>query len=132
MKRLLIAGGGISGLCAAWRATSAGAAVEIRLLERDRRLGGKILTEHLDGCILEAAADGFLSRKRAGIALCEELGIAGRLQAQVPRKSRSFVAICTRAPPALTRSATSTKHRSAAGFAGRLASASSQPMPRPR
>ena len=91
MRRLLIAGGGISGLCAAWRARSTGAAVEITLLERDRRLGGKILTERLDGWILEGAADGFLSRKPSGIALCNELGIAGRLQGQVPRKSRSFV-----------------------------------------
>ena len=77
MKRLLIAGGGISGLCAAWRARSTGAPVEITLLERDRRLGGKILTERRDGCVLEAAADGFLSRKPPGSRCARSWGLPG-------------------------------------------------------
>ena len=91
MKRLLVIGGGITGLSAAWRARSLSEPVEVTLLEKERRLGGKILTEHRDGFVLEAGADGFLSRKPAGMGLCEELGITGLLRGQVSRKGRSFV-----------------------------------------
>lgn len=91
MKRLLVIGGGISGLAAAWRARSLSKTVEITLLEKEDRLGGKILTESRDGFLLEAGADGFLSRKRGGIDLCNELGISSLLRGQVKRNVRSFV-----------------------------------------
>ncbi len=90
-KRLLVIGGGIAGLSAAWRARSLSKTVDITLLEKESRLGGKILTERRDGYILEAGADGFLSRKPAGIELCTELGVAGQLRGQVLRRNRSFV-----------------------------------------
>ena len=47
------------------------------LLERDDRLGGKILTESFDGFVVEAAADSFLARKPwarvGGIGLSDRL-----------------------------------------------------------
>ena len=92
MKSLLVIGGGITGLSAAWRARALSKTVEITLVEKERRLGGKVLTELRDGFVLEAGADGFLSRKSAGIDFCEELGISGLLREQVRRTSRSFVA----------------------------------------
>ena len=91
MSRLLIIGGGIAGLAAAWRARSLSENGEVTVLEKDARLGGKILTERRDGFVLDAGADGFLSRKPAGVGLCEELGITELLRGQVPRTNRSFV-----------------------------------------
>ncbi len=91
MSRLLVIGGGIAGLSAARRARSLSEEVEVTVLEREARLGGKILTEHQGGFVLDAGADGFLSRKPAGVGLCEELGITAMLRGQVPRTSRSFV-----------------------------------------
>jgi oxygen-dependent protoporphyrinogen oxidase len=65
--------------------------VEITLIEKDRTLGGKIQTDLRDGLALEAGADGFLSRKPAGLELCQELGIMDLLRGQIPRVRRSFV-----------------------------------------
>jgi oxygen-dependent protoporphyrinogen oxidase len=72
-KSIVVVGGGIAGLAAAHRLTGAGAAVT--LLERDGRLGGKILTERRDGFVVEAGPDAFLASKPHGRALCEELGL---------------------------------------------------------
>lgn len=91
MKRLLVVGGGITGLAAAWRARSLSSSAEVTLLEKESRLGGKILTEQRDGFLLEAGADGFLTRKPAGIGLCREMGVSNLLRGHVERKTRSFV-----------------------------------------
>ncbi len=61
------------------------------LLERDDRLGGKILTESFDGFIVEAAADSFLARKPWARALAEELGLADELVGSEPGWPRAFV-----------------------------------------
>ncbi len=68
MKRVVIIGGGITGLGAAFkvaRAASEGHDVEFTLLERDGRLGGKILTEHVDGFVVDGGSDCFLTEKPA-------------------------------------------------------------------
>ncbi len=91
MKRLVIIGGGISGLAAAWAARRATSEVAITLLERDARPGGKIRTDSVDGFLLEQGPDSFLSRKLAGVRLAKELGIDGRLLARTPRSVPAFV-----------------------------------------
>jgi oxygen-dependent protoporphyrinogen oxidase len=76
---VVVVGGGISGLAAAYRlqqACRAGHAVlDITLIEADDRLGGKILTEHHDGLTIEAGPDSFLSSKPAALELCRALGL---------------------------------------------------------
>jgi protoporphyrinogen/coproporphyrinogen III oxidase len=78
-ERVLIAGGGITGLTAAYRlrqrAAAAGADAEILLVEREERLGGQIWTERTDGLVIEAAPDSFLARKPWFGDLCRELGL---------------------------------------------------------
>jgi oxygen-dependent protoporphyrinogen oxidase len=78
--RVVVAGGGITGLAAAHRlheGTMFGdlARVDVRVLEAGSRPGGQIRTERIDGLVLEAGADGMVAQKRAGIALCERLGL---------------------------------------------------------
>ena len=49
MKRIIIVGGGVAGLGAAYkvrRAADAGHDVEFVLVEKDDRLGGKLFTRH--------------------------------------------------------------------------------------
>lgn len=88
--RLVVVGGGIAGLAAARRLTQLLPEAEIVLIEREQRLGGKILTERTtDGFVIEGGADSFLSRKERGVGLCEELGIA--LVGRRPEHARSFV-----------------------------------------
>jgi oxygen-dependent protoporphyrinogen oxidase len=71
--RAVVIGGGVTGLTAALRLLAGGA--DVIVLERDARLGGKILTERRDGFLLEGGPDAFLAAKPAGRQLCEELGV---------------------------------------------------------
>ena len=93
MKRVVIVGGGIAGLSAAWslsRETSRG--LEVTLLEREERLGGKLRTDTVDGFVLEHGPDSFLTTRSEALELCEQLGIDGRLQPRLPRPVPSYIA----------------------------------------
>jgi oxygen-dependent protoporphyrinogen oxidase len=61
------------------------------LVERGATPGGKLRTEHVDGFVIEAAADSFLSRKARGFGLVEELGLRDRLIGRRPEHHRTFV-----------------------------------------
>ena len=93
--RIAIVGGGISGLSAAWfleqQAAMNQRPLQIDLYESGERLGGKIRTEQRAGLVLEAGAESFLSRKRAGVALCRALGIADQLRGTRPEHKKTFV-----------------------------------------
>jgi len=75
MSRVVIIGGGISGLSTAYYLAKAGVASTI--LESRPRLGGVIQTEHVDGCTIEAGPDSFISVKPAAMELIGELGLTG-------------------------------------------------------
>ena len=89
--RVAVIGGGIAGLAAARRLESVAPDIEVLLVERDDALGGKLRTEHVDGFVIEAAADSFLSRKERGVGLVEELGLGAELIARRPENHRTFV-----------------------------------------
>lgn len=80
-----IVGGGIAGLAAAYELQRRGATFV--LLERRTRPGGVILTERIDGFTVDAGPDSLLAQKPAGIALCRELGLAGRLIPMCPPRT---------------------------------------------
>jgi len=84
MNDVLIIGGGISGLAAAYRLHKAAPERTFTLLEREERLGGKLLTDQVNGLVVEQAPDSFLTRKPHGVGLCEELGIADQLYGRRP------------------------------------------------
>lgn len=88
---IVVVGGGIAGLAAAHRLTCLAPDTPITLVERDDRLGGKILTERVDGFTIEAGPDSFLSAKPRGVGLCHELGLVDRLQGTTPRRHRAYV-----------------------------------------
>ena len=82
MTRIAILGGGISGLSAAYELEQqkrAGANVEYVLYEASSRLGGVLQTEHVDGCVVEAGPDSFVSEKPWAADLCRELGLGDQL-----------------------------------------------------
>jgi len=91
VTRIAVVGGGIAGLAAARGLEALVPGVKVALVEREPRLGGKILTERVGGFVIEGAADCFLSRKERGVGLCEELGIAVELIGRRPENARSFV-----------------------------------------
>jgi oxygen-dependent protoporphyrinogen oxidase len=88
---IVVVGGGIAGLAAARRLELVAPEAAVVLVERDEVLGGKLRTERVDGFVIEAAPDSFLSRKERGIGLVEELGIAGELIARRPEHHRTYV-----------------------------------------
>jgi oxygen-dependent protoporphyrinogen oxidase len=73
----VVVGAGISGLTAAYDLVRRGQAV--RLLERDARPGGLILTERIDQYVIDAGPDSLLALKPAALELCAELGLGDRL-----------------------------------------------------
>jgi protoporphyrinogen/coproporphyrinogen III oxidase len=82
MKRIAIVGGGISGLAAAFALETqrlAGVALEYVLYESGSRLGGVLITEHVDGCLLEGGPDSFLTEKPWAGDLCREVGLGDQL-----------------------------------------------------
>lgn len=79
-RRLVVVGGGITGLAAANRAVEqAGTDVEVVLLEAGARLGGVIATEHRGPFVLEGGPDSFISEKPEAIALCRRIGLEDQL-----------------------------------------------------
>lgn len=89
--RVLIVGGGITGLTLAHTLRRQTAAPTVTLVEAAPRFGGKIATERLDGFVLEAGPDSFVTRKRAALELAEELGIAAQLRPTNPRHRKVYV-----------------------------------------
>ena len=77
MIDVVVVGGGISGLAAAWELQRRG--LSVRVLEAAPRAGGVIATERFDGWVIDGGPDSLLVQKPAAVALCRELGIADRL-----------------------------------------------------
>lgn len=72
-QRVIIVGGGISGLSAAYYLSKAG--IPSTIVERRPRLGGVIQTEYTNGCTLEAGPDSYLGIKPAAGELIREVGL---------------------------------------------------------
>lgn len=89
--KVVVVGGGIAGLAAVRRLEALVPNAELTLVERDTVLGGKLRTEHVDGFVIEEAADSFLARKERGVGLAEELGLDDALIARRPEHHRTYV-----------------------------------------
>ncbi len=74
--RIVVVGGGIAGLAAAYDAAVAGA--EVTVFDADR-IGGKLQTAPFLGVAVDESADAFLARVPAGVGLCRDLGIEQEL-----------------------------------------------------
>lgn len=82
MTRVAIVGGGISGLTTAFyleQERRRGAPVAFTVFEAAERFGGVIRTERIDGCIVEAGPDSFLSTKPWARELCDDLRLSSQL-----------------------------------------------------
>jgi oxygen-dependent protoporphyrinogen oxidase len=81
--RIVIVGGGITGLsaaaAAAARAREVGRPISITLLESSGRLGGNIVTDRVDGFVIDAGPDSWVASKPQATALAKELGLGGAI-----------------------------------------------------
>jgi protoporphyrinogen/coproporphyrinogen III oxidase len=74
---IVIAGGGIAGLSAAYQLAKAG--VPSTIVEPRARLGGVIRTEHVQGCVIEAGPDSFLAAKPWALELIRDVGLGDQV-----------------------------------------------------
>ncbi len=79
MTRVVIVGGGISGLATAFRLQQRCPAAEITILEQRDRVGGNAWTERRDGFQVETGPNGFLDNKPTTTQLCADLGLTDSL-----------------------------------------------------
>jgi protoporphyrinogen/coproporphyrinogen III oxidase len=95
MKRVVIIGGGITGLAAAHRilerSRELGKQVNLTLLEASPRIGGIVQTRPREGFLLERGPDSFLSEKPATLELARRLGLESRLIETNQKHRRSFI-----------------------------------------
>ncbi|WP_419933138.1 protoporphyrinogen oxidase [Candidatus Poriferisodalis sp.] len=78
-QRVVVVGGGISGLTAAYRLLhppDGAQAPRVVLVDSAERLGGKILTTPFEGRPVDEGADAYLLRVPWATELCDELGIS--------------------------------------------------------
>lgn len=90
-RDIAVVGGGIAGLAAAHRVRERDPACRVTLLEASDRLGGSIATERVQGFLIEAGADSFLTEKPWAMELARRLGLQDRLIRTRDAERRTFV-----------------------------------------
>lgn len=88
-RRVVVVGAGISGLACAHRLHRLRPDLDLTVLEGSSRTGGKIHTTPFAGRLVDEAADAFLARVPAAVALARELGLED--QFVTPAVRRAFV-----------------------------------------
>ena len=83
---VVIVGGGIAGLSAAWEITGAKAGPDdstprVEVIEAENLVGGVMRTTQFAGRTIDLGADGFLVRRPEAVELIEELGRSDELEA---------------------------------------------------
>jgi oxygen-dependent protoporphyrinogen oxidase len=99
MKHILVVGGGIAGLSAAYytvkKSVEQNLPVHLTLIEADDHWGGKITTHRASfgggQFIIEGGPDTFLATKPYATALCKELALGERLHGTNPRQRSTYV-----------------------------------------
>jgi oxygen-dependent protoporphyrinogen oxidase len=95
MKRVIVVGGGISGLATAWllrdKARKAGVELDLTLLEKEERLGGKIWSIKADGYTCEWGPNGFLDSKPQTLELCSAIGVDANLHRSNDNARKRFI-----------------------------------------
>ena len=86
--RIAVVGGGVTGLAAAYELRDD---ADVTIFEASDRLGGKVITESLDGIQIEGGPDSLLARDEEPIRLFEELGLAGDIVE--PRNFGAWIAL---------------------------------------
>ncbi len=94
MKRIAIIGGGISGLSAAYTIDEkrrSGTPEENDMFESSPRLGGVLVTDRVDGCLVEAGPDSFLTEKPWAADLCGKIGLGDQLIGSNDSERKTYI-----------------------------------------
>lgn len=95
MKRVVVIGGGISGLATAYSIREHQAReegdFEVVVVEGRDRVGGNIRTEKTDGFIIEGGPDCFISEKPWAMELCRRIGLEERFLTTNEKFRKTYV-----------------------------------------
>lgn len=95
MKHIVVVGGGIAGLSAAYqlqkKALEANYPLRLTVLEAGSYWGGKIITDRVDGFVVEGGPDTFIVTKPWAVQLCKELGLSERLKGTNPHQKNTYI-----------------------------------------
>ncbi len=92
MTNVAIIGGGISGLATAYFLQQyAGDSIRITILESASRPGGRIISAHENGFVVEGGPDSFITYKTEATDLCRSLGLEDRLIGTNSTKHPTYV-----------------------------------------
>ena len=83
---VVVVGGGVSGLAAAWELSGGEtgpneSTPRVEVIEASERFGGSLAKTIFAGRTIDLGADGFLARRPEAVALIKELGLSGELEA---------------------------------------------------
>jgi len=78
-RRVVVIGGGISGLAAAWRLSRRSPTTEVIVLEGSGQVGGKLRVGEVGGLAVDVGAESVLARRPEAVALIVEAGLGGDL-----------------------------------------------------
>jgi oxygen-dependent protoporphyrinogen oxidase len=78
-SRVVVIGGGISGLAAAWRLSRAVPGAEVIVLEGAATVGGKLRLEDVGGLSVDVGAESVLARRPEAVGLIQEIGLGSDL-----------------------------------------------------
>ncbi|MFZ5907872.1 MAG: protoporphyrinogen oxidase [Nitrospirota bacterium] len=88
--KVLIIGGGISGLSLAYFLREQDPAFDITVLESEKKAGGKIWTDRADGFLCEGGVNGFLDNRPRTLGLAEKLSLSPLRSSDNARKRFIF------------------------------------------
>ena len=90
-ERVIVVGGGITGLTTAYALEKAAKDIEIVVLEGGTRLGGNIVTVHHQGFLLDGGPDSWVATKPYATDLAKELGLADELIETLPDNRKVYI-----------------------------------------
>ena len=92
---IAVVGGGIAGLAIAYylqqQSRAAGQALRLAVLEQEGRPGGKLITDRVDGFVVDGGPDSFATATGDVDALCRELGLDDELIAAAAAQGKPHI-----------------------------------------
>lgn len=92
MRRVIVVGGGISGLATAFAVHERDPSANVVVLEQGLRVGGNIVTVREQGFVLDGGPDSWVANKPDATALAKRLGLEEELIGTVRENRRALIA----------------------------------------
>lgn len=91
-ERVVVVGGGVTGLATAYALEKASKDIEVVVLEAGPRLGGNIVTQHHQGFLIDGGPDSWVATKPYATDLVKELGLADELVETIEANRKVYIA----------------------------------------